>query len=374
MPQTGTATLDLPPELWMCIHRLATSHLSPLAPVYAARDASPEESEAQLSSFLITWQAASSLGRVCRLWKDLTQELLFENIRITEWSSLSAALDRPELARRVRSIRLSPTRDDYSASALRRCPHVEVILRPRFAPSASTSSSGDLKLPPLPALKRLYWTQTSESCTLLQNVVRAAPNLEYLSLSADPKLGADLVAATLAFEIPSRPMSISLGARGDLWVPAIMRADLSRLSHLAMDYMSLESFHTPLPTLQIFEFMANPIPPSRVYSAPLHLILRRYPNLRELRYDVRGQPIAPQPQQVATALSCVHLVRPWPNLGMAPSEWSLATARAALEQLLGSAFPALECIVLDGPGWQGIDCESWDSVLEHRLRGRRVER
>ncbi|KAJ7164282.1 hypothetical protein C8R46DRAFT_952995 [Mycena filopes] len=370
MPETGAATLDLPPELWMRIHRLATSHLSPLTTVYAGRD-TPEESESQLSSFLM---AAGSLGRVCRLWKELAQELMYENIRITEWASLSAALDRPELARRVRSIRLSTTRDDHSATALIRCPQVEVILRPRGAPSASALSPGDFELPPLPALKRLYWTQTSESCTLLQNVVRAAPNLEHLSLSADPKLGANLVAATMAFETPSRPRSISLGARGDLWVPAIMRADLSRLSHLAMDYMSLESFHTPLPTLQILEFMANPIPPSRVYSAPLHLILRRYPNLRELRYDVRGQPIAPQPQQVATALSCVHLVRPWPNDSLGPSKWSLATAGTALEQLLGSAFPALERIVLDGPGWQAIDCDSWDSVMEHRLRGRRVER
>ncbi|KAJ7162365.1 hypothetical protein C8R46DRAFT_348021 [Mycena filopes] len=187
MSQISTPTFGLPPELWTCIHRLATSHLSPLATVYAARDVSPEESEAQLSSFL---KAVSSLGRVCKLWRDLALEILYENIRISEWSSLSAALDRPELARRVRSISLSPTRDDYSASALRRCPQVEVILRPRFAPSASTLSPEDLKLPPLPALKRLYWTQTSESCTLLQNVVRAAPNLEHLSLSADPKLGA----------------------------------------------------------------------------------------------------------------------------------------------------------------------------------------
>ncbi|KAJ7137264.1 hypothetical protein C8R46DRAFT_1361865 [Mycena filopes] len=100
MSEICPPTFDLPPELWICIHRLATSHLSPLATVYAERDA-PEDSETPISSF---FKAVSSIARVCKLWRGLAQELLYENIHMAASRSLLDALDQPELARRVRSI------------------------------------------------------------------------------------------------------------------------------------------------------------------------------------------------------------------------------------------------------------------------------
>ncbi|KAJ7162364.1 hypothetical protein C8R46DRAFT_1353317 [Mycena filopes] len=368
MPQAGAATLDLPPELWMYIHRLATSNLSPLATVYSARDASPEESEAQLSSFL---KAVSSLGRVCRLWKDLTQELLYENIRITEWPSLSAALDRPELARRVRSIRLS-TRNDDSVIALRRCPQVEVILQP-LCQTASAIVEADFELPPLPSLKRLYWTQGPGPCTLLQNVLRAAPNLDHLSFSAVSNIGSPAI----ALELPSRPASVSLAGLGDWWLTGLLRADFSRLSYLAIDCTCRSLLNTPLPALQHLDLTVDLSDKLIMFSpASLSTILRSCPSLREIRYNAGLPPVAPEPQQVASALACVRLVLPRLDsrtrlLGI-PDNLRQAIV-TALEQLLGSAFPALERIVIDGPGWEMIDWENWNSVVAHRQRGRRVE-
>ncbi|KAJ7137260.1 hypothetical protein C8R46DRAFT_1361862 [Mycena filopes] len=145
-----------------------------------------------------------------------------------------------------------------------------------------------------------------------------------------------------------------------------------------MDPMCREILSTPLPALQVLDLTVNL---KNVFYVPtpeaLPSILLYCPNLRELRYNVGGgrAPIAPDPWQVASALTCVRLVLPrrgWRR--MVGGIEDLEGVDTALEQLLGSSFPALERIVLDGAGWQTLEYASWDSVVAHRLRGRRVER
>ncbi|KAJ7762631.1 hypothetical protein B0H16DRAFT_1719082 [Mycena metata] len=337
-------TLDLPPELWIYIHRLVTSELSPLANLDSvekdfAMVAIPVTDE-EFSRFL---KVVCSLGRVYKLWNELTQEILYENVWVKgaeKWPSLSAALERP-LARRVRSVRLSTTRFDHNALALRRCPQVEVVFQP-YGPEQSwhVFSTEELELPQLFSLKRLYYVgvESLTSRTVLQNILGAAPNLEHVSLSS---------VSIFNDSIPG---------------PQIAVTAFPHLTSL-FDCPTLDPMEHPLlPALQTLSLVGDDL---RMPSPPNFLdVLRCCPNLCELRYQVYSRPIAP------ATLKCVRL-----HLHDRRGRWPTKPAPyGALEQLLGPAFSSLECIMLDGPGWAMLDYTTWDPTIAHRARGRRLAR
>src|ERR1700761_1520595 len=116
-------------------------------------------------------KAARSLVSVCRLWNELAQELLYENVWLTDtrrWASLSAALQRPEVARHVRSLRLSTTRFDHNVEALLYCSQVEVLVQPEFPRPELLYATPNVPLPRLHSLKRLYWIESQWSSALLE--------------------------------------------------------------------------------------------------------------------------------------------------------------------------------------------------------------
>ncbi|KAJ6552749.1 hypothetical protein B0H19DRAFT_1263201 [Mycena capillaripes] len=175
---------SLPPELWILIHRLALLDISPLAEVYSedkiTQYGTRPDNPLKHSELQRFWAAARSLGCVCRLWGRLAQELLYGNIWVNDqsWPSLSLALEQPRIARQVRCVRLSSTHSDHNMSVLQRCgPHIKVLVLPR-----SSHHDQEISPPPLPSLRRLYWTETSAS--LLRAVISAAPDLEHLSLAS----------------------------------------------------------------------------------------------------------------------------------------------------------------------------------------------
>ncbi|KAJ7154549.1 hypothetical protein C8R46DRAFT_1356600 [Mycena filopes] len=359
---------SLPPELWLYIHRLALSELSPLAKIDARDDiiirngAKPDDpvNDREVQRFL---KAACSLRWVCRLWSDLGLELLYENVWVNgnkQWPSLSGGLEHPNVARLVRSIRLSTTRFDRNTDVLRRCTQVEVLVQPEFPRTERLYSPATVQLPPLESLKRVHWIASAWSSALLQSVLFAAPNLVHISLSSSSTIGFDPATQPIFPDLP-RLRSLVLVQLNTECVRAILRTDLGRLTRLTIDprHLAWDAFPI-LPALEVLALVDS-------VELPFPTILARCPALRELRYDCRTRFIPPEEKQTAPALVCVRLLlrqRPLPTR---------AEAQAAL--LLGPAFGALERVVLDGPGWgpHPLPTPTWSGAAELLARGCRIE-
>ncbi|KAJ6580894.1 hypothetical protein B0H19DRAFT_1228440 [Mycena capillaripes] len=360
------STPTLPPELWICIHRLAVLDISPLAKVYADDDvikhsATPEDpvNDHQLQRFL---RAVCSLRRVCRLWSELAQELLYENVWVNKrWPSLFSGLEKLHIARLVRSVRLSTTRFDHNALVLQQCTQIEVLVQPEFPRSERLYSVTEVELPPLLFLKRLYWIESWWSSPLLHSVLRAAPNLEHISLSSSSTIGFD---PALEPTFPSLPhlRTLALPQLSTQCVRALLRTDLAQLTHLTITPAHLDWPAFPiLPALRTLALVEHPAP-TRV---PFPAILAHCPSLCELRHNARAVPVMPDAKQTAPALVCVRM-----HLGdgrtMPPALPLYAT------MLLGPAFGALECVALDGPGWVNRPMP-WSQWEQLQKRGIRVE-
>ncbi|KAJ6572282.1 hypothetical protein B0H19DRAFT_681156 [Mycena capillaripes] len=351
---------SLPPELWLFIHRLALSDISPLVEVYSEDEiiqysTTPDYplNYSQLQRFL---EAARSLGCVCRLWSRLAQEFLYENIWVDDqrWSSLSLALEQPHIARRVRSVRLSSTHFDYNALVLQRCgPHIEVLVL-----HESPYHDREISLPLLPSLRRLYWAETSSAAPLLGAVVSAAPNLEHLSLTST--WSGYQVAAPASFPPLLNLHSLALVALSTPYVQALLRTDMPQLVRLTIAPVYLVSGAFPfLPALHTL-ILAG------ASSTPFPAILRHCPALRELRYNTFWRATPPEVTQTAAKLSCVRLYL--------SSRLPISTEmveRNAAALLIRPAFAALQRVVLDGSAWGAFENRcAWAQL---RGRGCRVE-
>ncbi|KAJ7749210.1 hypothetical protein B0H16DRAFT_1888261 [Mycena metata] len=360
MSRRRVSTPSLPPELWIYIHRLALSNLSPLAKIYASSDtiirsgAKPDDHPANDRDLQLFLKAARSLRCVCRLWSELGLELLFENIWINDsgWPSLSSSLQHPNVARLVRSIRLSTTRFDHNIDVLARCPHLEVLVQPEFPCTERLYSGATVQLPPLQSLKRLYWVVSAWSSVLLQSVLFAAPNLEHISLSGYATIGSDLATQPT---FPDLPHLNSLEC-----VYTILRTDLSRLTRLTINpaYLALDAF-TVFPALQMLAL------PEYLRQLPFPAIFARCPALRELRYNALSGFIPPE-EKHAPFLACIRLF-----LSRMTSQ-----AQAQVALLLGPAFSALERVMLDGPGWGPPPSPEamWPGTADLLARGCRIEK
>ncbi|KAJ6469333.1 hypothetical protein C8R45DRAFT_1166874 [Mycena sanguinolenta] len=311
---------SLPLELWLYIHRLAVSHLYPLAELNADEDVIVKHDTAlsdplnsrKLQDFL---EAACSLRLVCRLWGELAKELLNECIWVKDDGhppSLLAALHQPSIRRLVRCVRLSPGHFLHNEAVLQLCgPRIKVIVQPEF-------SGGD----------KLY----------------AAPWPE--DQPSMPQLSPDCVHAVLA--------------RG---------LHFAQLSHLtiAPTYFEWELFPV-LPALRVLSLVVDS---SDTATVPFHAILDRCRSVEELRYGARDTPIAPYETQVAPRLLCVRLYldarMSWRRRG-----WR-AVSRLHATLLLRPTFGVLRRVVLDGSGWLADESPEWPEWALLRERDCRVE-
>ncbi|KAJ7597384.1 hypothetical protein C8J56DRAFT_1021616 [Mycena floridula] len=136
-----------------------------------------------------------ALVRVCRLWRALTAEFLFRDLRVNAGQeALKTALHSHDLARHVRRVVLpyqatsTPSPKPLtSIQILHLCNQVEVLVRPPLIPSPleTVKFEFDAESVALPLLKRLEWWQNSEAersggVNSLATVLRGASNLEYL--------------------------------------------------------------------------------------------------------------------------------------------------------------------------------------------------
>ncbi|KAJ7197354.1 hypothetical protein GGX14DRAFT_667815 [Mycena pura] len=333
----------LPPELWIYIHRLAIEDVSPLRKAYREIH-DPVNIAPDALDVLRFLKAARSLMSVCKLWNVLAQELLYENVWLTDarrWASLSAALQRPDVARHVRSLRLSTARYDHNVEALCYCPQVEMLYQPDYPRPEYLDTAPDVPLPRLQSLKYLYWAESEWSSALLENVLSAAPNLEHIFLFSS----GSIPSAATPIELPNLPHLKSLGLTwlNSEHVFAILRTDLQHLTHLTIDPVYLEWDAVPaLPALTSLALNGYPEEALVSYST----ICARCPALRELRYDADFTPEPPAVGQTAPALTYIQLHLWVPRSHSAYSHF--------LRFFEAPAFAALERVVLEGPGWVNL--------------------
>ncbi|KAJ7636770.1 hypothetical protein FB45DRAFT_907305, partial [Roridomyces roridus] len=325
----------LPAELWAIIHRLALPDMRP------SYEAAPAEalSEADLTRYL---QAARDLVQVCRSWNALAHHLLYENVSVNDrFASLDAALD-PETARHVRRIRLSTRRLDHNAVILRRCRQAVLIVQPGFKnlPAAVSQHS-------LINSRALFWAQSApmqavRSFELLESMLEATPNLVHLSLSTscsyfEPR------ETLLVPPLPNLTSLVLSHVRSFYVCPFFDQRP--QLTHLTIDSVHIKQGCVPiLPSLLVLTLLSEPV--TRV--VPFPDILERFPNLRELEYDVRNSIEYPgffsgTGEETMTSLLCVRL--------RASTKGLDRFAAAHFRLFLKPMFKAVESVVLDGPNW-----------------------
>ncbi|KAJ7484248.1 hypothetical protein FB451DRAFT_1435424 [Mycena latifolia] len=367
-PPKRASTPQLPPELWMDIHRLATAHLSPLVAAFDVDDCSDDDplNERDLQRYL---RAVRALGRVCRQWTDLTHGLLYENVHVNRrFASLAAALARPETAGAVRSVRLSTTRFDHNAAVLAQCPQIRLLVQPEFPRSERLYAAPDAALPPLHALTRIHWIDSSWSAALLARVLHAAPNLSHIALASSPTIGSDPDFAAPPALPSLRVLSLSLAPRAP---PPAAHMALLRAARPALRTLTLAPAHLAppapaLPPLPALHTLALRSPHDAAARASFPLLAAHFPGLRELRCDARCafDPPASDADAGLPALACVRL--------RLPAGHAYSAAAAHLRLLLAPAFLGVGRVVLEGR-WAAAGPEVAVLCAQLRARGCVVE-
>ncbi|KAJ6469330.1 hypothetical protein C8R45DRAFT_1166860 [Mycena sanguinolenta] len=365
-PHSRVYVPNLPSELWLYIHQLAVSDISPVARAFTKDEvvkySGAPDRPLNDKDFVRFLKVARSLQRVCRLWAELAQVLLYENVCVNDrrWPSLSRALLNPDptsVIRNVRNVRLSPTRFDRNALILRHCgPHIEVLVQPEFPRMERFYSAAlDMPLPPMLSLSRIYWTESTWSAPLLQSVLAASPNLQHLTLSSSASIGSGFSGPEpLKFPPLPRLESLVLLALDAPCLHALLwNPNLAKLTHLTTAPAQLESSSGAVPVLRTLRTLTLVDFPT-VYGTrvPFPAILTLFPCLEELRYSTHLGVTPPQPEQVAAALRCVRLHTAQPPAMREPeARTQLESMHRHAAVLIGAAFGALERVVLDGPGW-----------------------
>ncbi|KAF9465300.1 hypothetical protein BDZ94DRAFT_1129068, partial [Collybia nuda] len=202
----------LPQEIWLHIFRLSTSTSEKQsAAVTEYQPFRPIES-ALTGSWWIQkeiFDAKRTIVLVCKAWRILAMEILYEEIRIRHSTQgLLAGLERSSkelgvdgYARWVRRIIIDPVILDFDvfnpigvALVLARCTSVETIIRPITQSANPPLCRVRSDFPTLPTVKRVDWWLASAgpnrhknlwSSDFLSHVLENAPDLRYLTISGN---------------------------------------------------------------------------------------------------------------------------------------------------------------------------------------------
>ncbi|KAJ7742161.1 hypothetical protein DFH07DRAFT_44680 [Mycena maculata] len=355
----------LPPEIWLYIHQLATSDTSPWAAARsdAHRYEAPHESEQDIQEFL---RDACSFVLVCRLWNRLANQLLYENVRVPmdehRFLTLRNALERPETAGLVRSIRLSRVHFDHNLAILTLCPQVQVVCQPDTR-LGYFPSDVDTRVPTLPCLRDLYWPESFT--TYLPAILMAAPNLEHLVI-----LPTDLLALT-PDPLDALPTSPSLRHLACCAFDAPHVSDILRLNFRHITRLRCAVLHLTLPrfpTLPVLETLELFHPPQGI---PFATLFARCPRLSTLCYNVSNDldlcdPLPARP----VPLTCVRLhstITVVDDAQWARTDWRWEAIAPHFEFFLAPEVPRISRLVLHG-SWDFVVADARFAHTRDRLR------
>ncbi|KAF7333406.1 hypothetical protein MVEN_02356400 [Mycena venus] len=373
MNPEGQAGL-LPAEIWLYIHRLATSDTSPLALCHAGQFQYVPITD-PLKDVEHFWRDTYSFVLVCRLWNSLATELLYENIRVDEKCDiLCTSLRRPGHGDLVRSVRLSPTRLDRNCAILALCPRVQVIVKPdatredvtRFC-NLNWDIDTALWLPfhswkmPFQFLKQIYWAETALDSTLLRSLIRVAPHLQYLFMSSSTVLATD--SETRAFPPIAHLRRLTLVSASEILAASILKADLHNLTRLNCSPSLFAIADVPVfASLRMLELFGSRS------IIPFKVIFLRCPRLWELCYDVWNSLSSPEPEHSFPPLSCIRLH----SAVTVVRDWSSIQSHFGL--FVSADFPKIQRLVLHGSWYRVVDNTLFTPFLNDlRAQGCQVE-
>jgi len=178
-----------PPEIWLEVFRWATTSCNlSITPEYVPFQPTPNVYMSDPTA-----PVKSVLPLVCRRWKSLSTEFLYQDLRLLrDTDALKNAFDQEGKGRWVRRVVLpyssTVTRSSQAVlQILRSCTNLETLVRPRLTMPDDLDFQFDAEyLPPL-SLRRLDWWLHNEAertggINSLGSVLRSAPNLQYLSV------------------------------------------------------------------------------------------------------------------------------------------------------------------------------------------------
>ncbi|KAJ6612434.1 hypothetical protein B0H10DRAFT_1952328 [Mycena sp. CBHHK59/15] len=353
-----------------------------------------------------------SLMRVCRLWRLVAAEFLYEDVRIADsqgLESLARGLQRSSVeygsygfgryVRRLELPRRRTTFTEYTHSLpfsmppimtapspirlvdiFRYCPRLEILVRPCIRLDAQDISFwGSLVSAPLdgtyavlPCLKQLEWHETdldirfydTKCASRLSEIITHAPNLQYLYLSSDrPDVLARLPPCGSLRTL--RLNRTNFHAHRVKSITRMVVPHAPNLTHLILHSTlpsSLLAFVACVgPQLRVLEFAFGP---QLVFSSnQMQRILSRCPALEELVYYLGAPEISPLAAFQHTALKRVRLK-------VSPDEWHpyKHVLLSQFEVLEGPSFPALQQVVLHDTTRSFVRRDTGTALLRRMLR------
>ncbi|KAK7028499.1 hypothetical protein R3P38DRAFT_3314971 [Favolaschia claudopus] len=319
--------MSLPAEIWLHIHRLATSDTSPMDIAlseefqYTPITDPPQD----VGRF---WRNAYCLVLVCRLWSSYAKELLYENIQVdvANFDTLYDSLTMFGNARLVRSVRLSTTRFDRNSTVLAICPGLRVIvLSDDDSKSRLRIVDVDInpeQLGPFHSLTHIYWTEATCNAPLLRKILAMAPNISFLFLTNSTTLPTDVRAlpfpeSDALQKIKRLSLVPSCSSLNNALLTGMNLQTLTRLacsaSFFAENAESESNSPPPVfPFVRVVELFGSRS------TIPFNAIFLRCPRLQELCYDVWSTILEPEkPHRLLSSIrlhSAVTVVRDWATI------------------------------------------------------------
>ncbi|KAJ7276670.1 hypothetical protein C8J57DRAFT_194338 [Mycena rebaudengoi] len=404
-----------PAELWRLVFRMATTSTTSYAvhyyPFQPLRELEETSAYMELESLRI--KTCLAIMRVCRLFRLIAAEFLYEDVRIYDKEGLQSLCDGLErswrehgsygFGRHVRRLELparpttfknsphltpfpmppisSPADAIRFVDIIRLCPRLEILAKPclrldtveLYFWSSLISAPIENSQPLLPHLKRLEWFETdldtrffgTKSTARLTELISHSPNLQYLYLSSDrPDALTRLPPCSSLHTLRINRSQFHAHHVKNVRTPCIPL--VPNLTHLVL--------HTTLPSsmlsfvaavgrqLRVLEFSFSP---QLVFSSnQMQRLLSRCDALEELVYYLGAPEISPLLTFQHTSLRRVRLK-------IDPDEWYpyRNVIRNQFDILDGPSFPGLKHVVLDDRKRSLLRRDSGQSLLL-RLAGR----
>ncbi|KAF8076946.1 hypothetical protein FPV67DRAFT_1473254 [Lyophyllum atratum] len=395
-------TYTLPAELWIYIFCLATS--TPATQKLFHTDYRPfhdPPGEMGRNALKDADETALALVLVCRAWRRLALEFVYGSIRMNHGmryllQSLQSSAKRGSLeahGRWVRRLELSvieqedPLNPVTPLDIIRLCPNVEVLVKydddllPHSLSGANLSS-----------IKRLDWwlarrrdgthqfdieeDDRSHGVDFLREVLKRAPNLQYLSLATRRHHADFFYESVTTFNGYTLPSLKTLRMEFLPSIPfraAFETSTLPSLRNVIIDSSMIQPECSPIlenPAIDVVELIDDP---GFFEDHTLPAIFSVCKNLRELNYCMEYTPPSLPPSSYPS-LKCIRLnvkrnpmlhFASWNNDVVANAVWQHVEGHFAMFR--PSNFPSLERVVLHG-NWTQTLADSRFIPISHALQ------
>ncbi|KAF9463706.1 hypothetical protein BDZ94DRAFT_598101 [Collybia nuda] len=329
------------------------------------------ESRAALSKLeAASWITKLSIVRVCKAWKSLALEYLYEEVYMGEHAkTLSEALEKSEtmfpregVGRRVRCIVLSAWRPEIKPiplpEVLRWCPNTEILVKSDDDTTPTPNPDVDLS-----SIKRfdwrftrfqlfaergLHWQNTHQGLDFFRDAMMRSDNVHYLAV------GIRYPMSRLSDNPRPHIATHSLTTLRVHHIGPVIRAEIEgwdcpNLTHIITDSSLMWETYSPIfgPRIEVVELIKD----ESLHSIFALGVVEKCPNLLELNYHVEYGQFPSKPIHQDT-LRCIRLYAGRNYMIDLADTWELLKAQFTL--FAGPSFPSLRRLVLYG---------DWDDVL-----------